>query len=297
MTRSAALIFNPKAGQGNPDQKLALIQRTLDPYFDLRIYQTSKTTKPPELTKLALAEQVDRVIAAGGDGTISGVADSLAGTGIPLGVIPTGTLNSFATVLGIPMDLEAACRIVLAEHTRHVDLALCNGSTLTLCVAIGYEADTIALADRALKKAWGVLAYLISGFQQLGQFKRFMVSLACEEETLEFNAAAVTIANAAPAKNFLAHGTAGVILDDGLLDVTVIAPRSWTTAMGTAMHLFRSGFDQTQVDRDDVYYFRTRQITIQANPPQRVALDGDIYGSTPVEIHCVPRGLTVLVPG
>ena len=176
------------------------------------------------------------------------------------------------------------------------DIARCNGKIVTIEVAIGYEAETIASTDRALKREWGMLAYVVSGIQQLNQLKWFTVSLTSEEETIELPAAAVTVANAAPAMNFLAHGPAGVIYDDGLLDVTVIAPSSWTTALGTGLHLFRSGLDQTRVDRQDVYCFRTRQITIQTDPPQRVALDGDLQGMTPVEIHCVPNGLTVYVP-
>jgi YegS/Rv2252/BmrU family lipid kinase len=296
MTPSVALIFNPKAGQGDPDRKLSSIQQTLEPYCHLKTYLTTRTIEPSQLTKLALRGGVRSVIAAGGDGTISGVANALVRTGIPLGVIPTGTLNSFAAVLGIPANLEAACRIILSGVTRSIDIARCNGKILTLQVAIGYEADTIAATDRAMKRTWGVLAYLVSGIQQLRQLKRFRVSLASDRETIELNAASVTIANAAPAKNFLAQGPAGVICDDGLLDVTAIAPNHWTTALGTALHLFRSGLDRTRVEHQDVCCFRTRKIAIQTDPPQRVAIDGDLWGMTPVEIDCVPHGLTVYVP-
>ncbi|MBW4619364.1 MAG: NAD(+)/NADH kinase [Cyanosarcina radialis HA8281-LM2] len=148
MTPSVALIFNPQAGQGDPDRKLFSIQRTLEPHCHLTTYLTTREIEPSQLAKLALRGGVRSVIAAGGDGTIAGVANALVGMGIPLGVIPTGTLNSFATVLGIPTDLEAASRIILSGVTRSVDIARCNGKILTLQVAIGYEADTIAATER-----------------------------------------------------------------------------------------------------------------------------------------------------
>jgi YegS/Rv2252/BmrU family lipid kinase len=291
--KRVALIFNPQAGQGDSAQKLSLIQRTLEPHCILKTYQTTETAKLTELTEYALSEQVDSVIAAGGDGTVSGVAEAIAGKSIPLGIVPAGTVNSFATVLGIPADLETACHIILSGITRRVDIATCNGSILTLCISIGYEADTIAIADHALKKTWGVFAYLISGIRQLAQFKQFTVSIIRLEETIELVAGAVTIANAAPAKNFLAQGPAGVMIDDGLLDVTVITPTNWLTAIGAALQLFRSGLEQTQLDRQDVLCFRTQQVVIHTNPPQRVALDGDVWGMTPVRVSCIPNGLII----
>lgn len=95
----------------------------------------------------------------------------------------------------------------------------------------------------------------------------------------------------------LAQGPAGVIFDDGLLDITVISPGSKLGAIAASYHLLQTALNETAAtERDDIGYLRAKRLIIRTDPPQKVALDGEIIGTTPIEVECVPGGLTLFVP-
>jgi YegS/Rv2252/BmrU family lipid kinase len=296
MTRSACLIFNPVAGQNNPEQDLAIIRAILEPAIALDIYLTTEEVDAGELVQEAIARGVETVIASGGDGTLSAAAAALVGTNIPLGVIPRGTANAFASALKLPDTIDAACEIILAGATRQVDAAMCNGKPMVLLAGIGFEAETVEKADRDAKNRFGLLAYILAGIKQLQEMEAFEAEIETEDKIITVAAVAVTVANAAPATSILAQGPAGVIVDDGLLDVTLIAPANVAGAIAASYHLFRTALSGNPVERDDIGYLKAKHLKITTNPPQKVVLDGEIIGTTPIEVECIPGGLTILVP-
>ena len=96
----------------------------------------------------ALTNGADAVIAGGGDGTVSSVAGVLAGTTTPLGVLPLGTLNHFAKDAGIPLDLQAAVKVIAARHTRRVDVARVNDHIFINNASIGVYPTIVAYRER-----------------------------------------------------------------------------------------------------------------------------------------------------
>ena len=296
MSRSACLIFNPVAGQGDSDLDLAAIKRILEPEINLDIQFTTEEVDGGELARKAVENNVEMIIASGGDGTVSAVAEALVGTNIPLGAIARGTANAFVNALNIPDTLEAACHVILDGATKKVDAAICNDKPMILLAGIGFEAETVDDADRVTKNRFGAFAYVLSGFKQLKDFKKFETTIEIEEKIISVEANAVTIANAAPPSSILAQGTAGVVYDDGLLDVTIIAPKSRASAIALSYHLLQTASEDEAAQREDVGYLRTPWIKVTTNPPQKVVLDGEIIGTTPVEIKCLPKSLTVFAP-
>lgn len=296
MNRSAYLIFNPVAGQGNPEQNLHRIQELLSPEIELEIQLTSEEVDADQLAKEAIAKNVEMIIAAGGDGTVSAVAGALIGTKIPLGVIALGTANALAAALGIPDTLEEAAQTILTGTTRAIDTALCNGKQMVLLTGIGFEAETVEGADRQVKKRWGLLAYVLSGIQQLQDLELFEAEIETDDKIINLNAAAITIANAAPPTSILAQGPAGIIYNDGLLDVTIIAPANRVAAVAASYHLLQTALQQEAAERNDIGYLRTKRIKVSTNPPQKVTVDGEMIGKTPVEVECIPESLTIFVP-
>ncbi|MEN9223826.1 MAG: diacylglycerol kinase family protein, partial [Thermostichus sp. BF3_bins_97] len=221
--RLGYLIFNPISGQGDETQQLALVRQRLSSGIRLQVLLTQPDRGAKSLAEEALAAQPDLIIASGGDGTVSAVAGVLFGSGIPLGVIPRGTANAFASALGIPDDLQRACDLILAGSTRVVDAARCDGQPMILLAGIGFEAETVERASRELKTRFGPLAYLVAGFQQLGDQQPFQVTMQVDgSEPEHLQATALTIANAAPATSVLAQGRGRVNPGDGRLDVTLV---------------------------------------------------------------------------
>ena len=296
MTRSACLIYNPVAGQGDAEQDLATIKSILEPEFNLDIRFTTEEVGGGELARQALKEHAEIIIASGGDGTVSEVAEALIETNVPLGAIARGTANAFANALDIPDTIEAACQVIVDGNTRTVDAGLCNGKPMILLAGIGFEAETVDDADRETKNRLGMLAYVISGLKQLKDFEKFETKIETDDKVITVEANAITVANAAPPTSILAHGTAGVIYDDGLLDVTIITPKSRAGAIAISYHLLQTATNDEAAEREDIGYLRTKWVKVTTTPPQKVVLDGEIIGETPVEIKCIPSGLTVFAP-
>ena len=292
----AHLIFNPVAGQGNPDRELEIIKELLSEQLELKIHQTTPEITAEELTIQAISAQAELIIASGGDGTVSAVAGKLANTGIPLGVIARGTANAFANALGIPTDIPTACETILAGHTQSVDLATCNGDPMMLLAGIGLEANAIAAASREAKDRFGILAYIVAGIGQLRALELFDVTIETDDSTITCQASAITVANAAPPTSILAQGADEVIYTDGLLDVTIFAPANTLDAMMASYHLLQSALQNRATIRDDIGYLRTRNVRITANPPQKVVVDGEVIEADSIQVNCIPLGLNLFVP-
>ena len=296
MDRTACLIFNPVAGQGDSEQDLATIKARLEPEITLDIQFTSKEVDAGELARQAVANNAEIIIASGGDGTVSAVTEAVIGTEITLGVISRGTANAFANAIGIPVAIEAACQNILAGSIKKVDAAMCNDKPMILLAGIGFEAETVKDADREAKDRFGMLAYVLSGLKQLQDFEIFTAEIETEDKVITVDVSAVTIANAAPPSSVLAQGTAGVIFDDGLLDITILAPQSKAGAIATSIQLLQSAANEEAVQREDVGYLRSKWVKVTTDPPQRVVLDGEIIGKTPIEVKCLPKSLNIFVP-
>ncbi len=291
----ASLVVNPKAGvaDGEPVERL---RERLAEHFELTVRETSQEHDADACAHEALAAGDRLVIAAGGDGTVSAVASVLAGGEVPLGIIPRGTSNSIAAALGIPADEDGAFAVLLAGHTRAIDLARVDGRIAVLACSVGLHAETIGETSRESKNRWGVLAYVATGIKKLTELQPFEIEIETDRHRVRCKAVAVTVANLAPIKSVLAQGPSMVRGDDGLLDVTIVAATSLATAVAAGFDLLRTAALQEPATHDDVGYFSSRKLRIVAEPPQHVIVDGEPFGMTPVAIECLPRGLLVLAP-
>lgn len=292
----ACLIFNPVAGQGEPEEDLARIRELLEPEINLDIRFTTETQDADEIASEAIAQGATTIIASGGDGTLSAAASALVGTDIPLGVISRGTANAFAAALELPDTIEAACQTILGGATRVVDAAKCNDRPMVLLAGIGFEAETVERADRQAKNRFGLLAYVMAGLQELRQMESFEAEIETADKIITVTAVALTVANAAPPTSILAQGPAGVVFDDGLLDVTVVAPVSRAGAIAASYHLLQTALNENASEREDIGYLRAKRVIVRTDPAQKVVLDGELLGNTPIDVECVPGGLTIFVP-
>ena len=296
---TAHLIFNPVSGQGDAQQELKLIKQLLKPHFQVNVHLTTPEIDAAQLTTQALETDPDVIIASGGDGTVSAVANQLMNRDTPLGIIPRGTANAFSVALGIPTNTRGACNTIVTGITRCVDAARCNDLPMILLTGIGFEAATVEKADREAKNRWGVLAYLMAGWQQMDLQQPFEAELEIEGVVQKFQAAAITVANVAPPTSVLAQGGGQVIADDGLLDITIGVAGSETTkleAIGAITDLFGAALLKTTLDRKDIVHLRAQQVKITTNPVQKVVIDGEIIAPSSVEIECLPKSLTVFAP-
>src|SRR5690606_12427062 len=184
------------------------------------------------MTRKALAENADLVIAAGGDGTVRAVSSELAGTGVPLGVVPVGTGNLLARNLGIPLVTATAIRVALGGGGVRIDVVRVFGDGLpterfVVMAGLGLDAAVVGEATANLKARLGWPAYLVSLARNLS-FPAVRVDISVDgRRPVRHLARMVVVGNV---------GTlhAGLPLlpdakpDDGRLDVVVVAPRRLT---------------------------------------------------------------------
>ncbi len=248
------------------------------------------------LAAAALERGTDALVATGGDGVISNALQVLAGTDIPLGIIPAGTGNDHAREFGIPTkDPEAAADIVVDGWTEIIDLGRIRDSTgvdkwFGTVAATGFDS---LVTDRANRMSWphGRLRYYIAMFAELSQLRLLPYRMVLDG-TQEIDAD-ITLAAFG---NTRSYGGGMLICPnadhaDGLLDITMVHEASRTRLV----RLFPTVIKGTHVNLDEVSTARATSIHVEC-PGINVYADGDFACPLPAEICAVPRALQILRP-
>lgn len=261
-------------------------------------------------TRAALAEGVDLVVVAGGDGTVRECAGTLAGTGVPLAVVPSGTGNLLARNLGLPIDLADAVHVALHGNDRCIDLGGIEPDEpdgerryFTAMAGIGLDAAMVADAPDALKKKVGWPAYAVSATRHLRD-ARMRVTLRIDDgEPIRRRARMVLVGNVGALQAGM-QLLPGAEPDDGLLDVVVFAPYGMTGwAHATVRVLGRRRQDVPDVAPRQrrwrpIEHFTGHTVEVETARPEPRELDGDPIGSgTRLAVRVRPGALVVRVPG
>lgn len=293
------IILNPAAGQDEPTR----LCRRVGGAFAARgvAFDLAQTEHPGHATQLARRAArlgYRAVCVVGGDGTLAEAATGLARSAPPLAIIPRGTGNQVARNLHIPNEFEAAVDVAVHGAPTPMDIGRINGRSFALVAGAGYDAAVMAAATRELKERWGFGAYVYAAVKEAlsAAPTRFRIDAGGRE--LDVRAVTVLIANVGelfttflPFRLPLAPRPTRS-WQDGLLDVVVLAPRNVTEF---AAVLWRAARRQFGGD-DRLIHFQAREVTIHADPPIAVQVDGDATGETPITAAAVEQGLTVLTP-
>jgi YegS/Rv2252/BmrU family lipid kinase len=245
------------------------------------------------LTAKAVAEGVDLVMAQGGDGTVMACVTGLAGTDVPLAVLPGGTGNLLATNFDIPADLEAAVEVALHGDRVRLDVAAMDDDRFVVMGGIGFDAAMLRDADPKLKERLGAVAYVLSGFKHLRRrATRFRLRLD-DRPPLERTGQGVLVGNLGRLQGGLPV-MPDARADDGLLDVAVLQTRTVADWLALAVRmLLRRRRKDPQLET-----FQARRVEVHCDRPQPVERDGDAL-DTPRDhlvIEVVPGALTLCVP-
>lgn len=304
--RQAALIYNPlKVDEKRLRSALRRLSKDAG-WAHPAFYQTTLADAGQQITRQALDRGVDVVLVAGGDGTVRAVAETMAGTGVPLAVVPSGTGNLLARNLGLPLtDAETMIRAALSGFTHPIDI---GWATLTradgtfsehafvVLAGIGLDADMIANTRPDLKRSVGWVAYVDGAARSLAGAKPFRVVYQMDEHRLHSTKVhSMLFANCGtlPAGISLIP-TASIA--DGTLDVAVIQPsgpfgwfgvwrRIWWD--NSVLRRFRAGrlvLERRGKDAS-VRYLRGLSAEAAVTEPTPIELDGDAFGEA-VRIRC-----------
>lgn len=244
-----------------------------------------------EAAKLHVESGVPMVIVGGGDGTFSSVARHFSHKKTILGVLPLGTGNSFARDLGIEASVEKASEVLLNGKIAQIDMGCIEGKSFLNVATIGVTTRIAQSLESGLKKYWGRAVYAVSLFKALREIEPFRVKLSFPNGEHDFESLQVVIGNGRfHAGPFPVAPDAH--LDSGFLSVYALASSRKSAFFKMALRLFGGH----HVDLPEVKAFRVREGRIEADPPQKLVVDGEVSKPTPAGFSVVSHALKVVVP-
>lgn len=303
------VVVNPRASKARDASTLAALTERVGTVLQERdgvvptIVETASPDDVRPLVAKALVDGVASVIGVGGDGTLRDIAAVLAGTDVPLGVVPAGTGNQVAAALGIPRSpleatdmLEAAAErtIDLGEVTTEVDGVSTTSVFLIGCGA-GFDAELMATTPARLKHRLGTLAYFVQAARLALGLSATPSRVTVDDDSFETGATIVLIGN-------MGHLVPGRLdlrrpLDpyDGLLELILVgAPNPVAGLRGLVDQLRRTEFGGGADDPS--VRLRGRTIALEPAEPMPLEVDGDYVGEGSLRARVIPGGLRVLVP-
>lgn len=287
MNNNTVIILNPAARGERGNRARARVESLA---HGCTVCTTTEPGEAQTLARHAVQEGFEKIVAAGGDGTINEVVNGLAGSGASLGLLPIGTVNVFAMELGLPSnDLESCWDIIQSDNTRLVDLPSANGKYFVQLAGVGLDAQVVKETSASLKRNFGPLSYLISAAQVAARRppRLFIES----DDTAVEEGSFVLIGNGRRYGGPFPFFKQAVI-DDGLLDVVIFKQLGYLEIIKYLQDVFFS----SQIRLPEVEYFQTRSLRITSEQDVPVELDGELVGSCPVEFQMHERTLRVLTP-
>ena len=293
------LIINPAAGQKagvttNPfslDDARALLSRH---GITAELFCTERPAHAVELAKRAVDEGYERILAAGGDGTVAEVAESLVGTGAVLGVLPLGSVMNVARMLGIPRDLEGAAAAITAGRLARIDVGLVKGtakeSYFLEAGGVGIDAGLFAYFNQLDAGNWRSLRPLLTF---LWRYRPRRLEIRLDGRPLEVRAMMVTVANG-PYFGAALTVAPDAKLDDRRFDVQIFTRFSKFELLRHLLSISggRRAYNPKIISR------KARMVEVTARRPMMAHADSRPLGTTPVRFELVPDALSVIVgPG
>lgn len=290
------VLFNPVAGHADSDGlRTALEEFCALHGWDHEIYQTTARDDLAILARRSVEQGVDLVIAAGGDGTVTGAINGLVGTPVPLAVIPVGTGNGLARALNIPLDPPAAIELLAGDHRLIALDALQVGERYFLLnVSAGISARSIEKTSHEDKQSYGMLAYARKIAGEVIETQPSVFQLELDGHTLRVRAIEVLVSNNDPLETAPNIFGTPEQFKDGQASVAIVTADSPGDYVRLAFNLLLD----PQEPGEDVHTLTVRRsirIDVEGES-QPVQADGEVIGRTPVEVLLVPGLLRVLAP-
>ncbi|MFI6316117.1 YegS/Rv2252/BmrU family lipid kinase [Nonomuraea sp. NPDC050556] len=290
MPAELALLVNPAARGGRTLRLLdPVVRRLRAGGAEVTVIVGDDAADALARACTAVAERPDALVAFGGDGLVHLATQAVAGTDVPLGIIPAGTGNDIAAALGLPCkDTLAAADVVLRGKPRVIDAARMAGEWFAGVVCCGFDSR---VNERANAMTWppGMAKYLLATVRELKDFEPIAFRITLDgEEVIEREAMLVAVGNTR------SYG-AGMLVcpdaepDDGLLEVMILG----AVSKGAFLRTFPRVFRGTHVTHPAVTVRRARTVLLEALDTVAYA-DGERIGPTPVTCEIVPGALQVL---
>jgi YegS/Rv2252/BmrU family lipid kinase len=289
--RRHTLIVNPSSGHGRGESILPQVEAELDKRdLPFRTVLTRSLDHGVELA-LAAAAGGEVPVVLSGDGLVGQVGGALAGSEVPMGIVPGGRGNDLARVIGIPSDPVAAVEVLVAGGERTIDVGEVNGRRFLCIASMGFDSEANGLANRT-RVVRGNLVYAYAALRTLAAWRpaSFTITLDGDEEVrLTGYAVAVANSKAYGGGMFVAPDAE---LDDGLFDVVLTGRVSKLRFLANLPKVFRG----THIEEEGIEVRRAARVEVKADRPFEVYADGEHLSDLPAEMRVLPGALRVIAP-
>jgi diacylglycerol kinase (ATP) len=288
------LVINPSAGSiKNPDALLSQLKR-LRPE---KVRVTKKRGDAERFAHEAVRNGHNCIIVAGGDGTLNEVINGIGRRrkGVCIGIVPLGTGNDFARVLGLPAAVEDNIDILLSRKVRAIDIVRVRAERTRYFVNVstgGFSGLVNEKLTPEIKRTWGPFSYVRSAAAALPKLHGYKTSVVLDKgERLSIELYNVVIGNG----RFVASGlpiapTADP--SDGLLDVILIPKRSIAEMALLAAEILLG----KHLSDNAVIFRRAKKVAVRSRPGMWFNVDGELVGNAPATFQIIPAALNFVVP-
>jgi YegS/Rv2252/BmrU family lipid kinase len=289
------VVMNPVAGVSQPEtvrEKIETALQSRDIPFE--IYETTGEEDLRQKVRNAVKQGYRLFVSAGGDGTLSSVIDGLVGTQIPLIILPTGTWNTVAQIMNIPLQIDPALELVFQEHEiQTVDALQVDQGFFVLSVSAGVGSRTMEDVKREEKRHFGKLVDLWKGIKQIMEFRSYLFDIKIDGQPARFRASELMVANSASLGLKALQLDPGIRMDDGKLNVC----RIYANTLGEYFKLAISMLRGDQKHNWNVLCMEASQeVEIHCREKLPVQGDGDIIGRLPVTVKIYPKAVQIVTP-
>lgn len=291
---SACFIFNPAANRSGSRKQLKIIKSFVQEHWEES--EVRVTEKKEDISRFAResAGMYELIVACGGDGTVNGVVNGIAGSGRTLGVIPLGSGNDFATSINLPDKTEDCLRILKQGNRKRIDLILCEGDADHWCAnTLGIGLDGLAnyLAG-SIKRFKGRTVYILGILRAILKFRGTDIRLEVDGETLDNRLMMITACNGPE------EGGGFIIAPDadnadGWIDLLVIDKISIPRLMWyVPKFLINPGENLKGINR-----YKCRNVLVKSEAPLAVHCDGEHLGHlNDIKLSIRSEFLEIMVP-
>jgi diacylglycerol kinase (ATP) len=285
------LIVNPAAGKGRGVVVAERASRALQKHgLVTEVVYSRSPSDPAELARTAVRDRLPLVVGVGGDGLINHVASELVHSETALGIVPAGVGNDFARGVGIPLEIDGACRLIAQGNVRRIDVGQVNDRYFFSVAVMGFGAEVNRRANRFRRFRVNAL-YTMLTVATAFSYKPQPFSIAYDGRERRCFSWMIAVGNTWSCARGMALVPAARP-DDGVLDACII------NGMGKweLLYTFPRVFKGRHIYSTGIDAIRGKEMTISSDRPCEIYADGERFGVLPVTLRAVPRALQVVTP-
>lgn len=288
MKKNIIFVVNPISGDLDKSDLVDAVQEfATTNHFHLEVYETTGKKDQEKIQSLYNEYKPERIVVAGGDGTIKMVAEAMEKYDVIIGILPAGSANGLSVDLNLPTTIEENLKIAFLSHYIEMDMISINGKKSIHLSDIGVNANLVKNYEESnLRGLWG---YALQAYSALKESEEpFVATITANNEVVEHTARMIVIANSQK------YGTGVIInpngaMNDGKFELVILK----------SLDLLLIGKIITgnmPIDSDDIVIISTDKATIKTDYPVNFQIDGEYCGAqTDLEIHILHKQMKIAI--